>query len=355
MNPRYLFSFELQPGMICDEDVHSIAGHPIADKDTILTDEIIQLIRLNNITGIKVKDKVPNVLDRPITTASYMETPKYKEFHHDFTDIVDTFNNSINDVVNKNQPIDVDVLSDKCNSLLNQTGPGLELFNMLHCMKEFNDSTYTHSINVALIATMLGRWLNLSEKELDTLMLCGIFHDIGKLVIPDNILNKPGRLTDSEYAIIKKHSVGGYNILKDRQIDAQVKEACLLHHERCDGKGYPFGLKGSQIPDVAKIISIADVYDAMTAKRCYHDPICPFKVISALEDDAFTKFDPRFITTFLSNVSSTYINNSVRLSDNRVGEIIMSNTTDYAKPVVKCNNDFIDLSRTPGLEIVEVV
>lgn len=356
MGARFTFTFELKPGMIVADDVHSVTGLLIAEKNTILTDDIINLIKINNITDIKISDGIPNEdTDTISLNDKLVQSQRFKEFQTDFANNIDSFKNSMNDIISKNAPIDAEELNSKCSSLLNKTGPGLEIFIILENMKKYDDSTYTHCINVALISTMLGRWLNFSEKDLDILMLAGMLHDIGKLTIPDEVLNKPGALTPEEYAIIKKHSLGGYNILKDQNIDERVKKACLLHHERCDGNGYPFGLKADKIPAFAKIVTIADVYDAMTAKRCYHEPFCPFKVIAMLEDEAFQKYDPLFIKTFLENVVDSYINYTVRLSDGRIGKIVMINKNNYARPVIKCGNDFIDLSVNRNIEIEQII
>lgn len=357
MGDRFLFTFELEPGMLVADDVYSSAGHVIVQKGTELTAELITLIQQNNVTDVRIGQKAEST--ETSETPSYNEqirnSSEFKEFSEQYSKNVDVLKQTLNDIVSKNGNLEVSELTGKCNSLLRKTGPGFEVFSMLHCMKEFNDSTYTHSINVALIASMLGRWLGYCEADIEMLMICGMFHDIGKLTIPDAVLNKPGKLTDEEYAIIKKHTIDGYNLLKPKNIDVRIKEACLFHHERSDGKGYPLGLKAEKIPTFAKIITIADVYDAMTAKRCYHDPFCPFWVIGILEKEAYEKYDPLFISVFLENVAHTYLHNRVRLSDGREGEVIMVNRNNYSKPIVNCNGEFVDLSKTPNLEIKMII
>ena len=198
---------------------------------------------------------------------------------------------------------------------------------MLHSMRQFDDLTYVHSVNVALIASILGQWLKFSEKDIRILTISGLLHDIGKIMIPNEILTKPGKLTVAEYNIMKQHVNFGYEKVKNQNIDIRIKEACLLHHEKCDGTGYPFGLKSDHIPAVAKIIAIADVYDAMTSARVYRGALCPFEVIDTMYKDAFTKFEPEYILPFLKNVASSYINNDVRLSDGRIGKVVLINET----------------------------
>ena len=198
------------------------------------------------------------------------------------------------------------------------------MFDMLYNMRTVADSVYAHSLNVALISRMIGRWLRFERHDLDILTLAGLMHDIGKLLIPSDILNKPGSLTDEEFAKIKQHPALGYEILKRQpDLDSRIKKAALMHHERCDGSGYPTGLTEDYIDNFAMIVAIADVYDAMTAARSYRSPLCPFEVISKFEEDGFQKYHTKYILVFLKQIASTYQSNRVILSDGRGCTIVM--------------------------------
>ena len=229
------------------------------------------------------------------------------------------------------------------------TGSGV--FDMLHNMRQYDDFTYMHSMNVALICNVFAKWLGMSEKDVDILTLGGLLHDIGKLKIPDNIIRKPDKLSPAEYNIIKTHSLQGYNILKDKNIDENVKQCALMHHERCDGSGYPLGLTDSKINSYAKVVAIADVYDAMTAARVYRGPLCPFKVISIFESEGLQKYDSHYILTFLEHVTTTYMNNRVKLNNGMEGDVIFMNRNQYSRPMIQCGDKFIDLSKEPDLYI----
>ena len=131
--------------------------------------------------------------------------------------------------------------------------PPLSIFDMLHNMRQIDDSTYAHSLNVALIARMLGEWMSWPEEDLETLTLAGLLHDIGKCMISPEILNKPALLSPDEYEEVKKHARYGAEILENQPIDKRIVLAALMHHERCDGSGYPLGLTTNDIDDFAKI------------------------------------------------------------------------------------------------------
>lgn len=129
--------------------------------------------------------------------------------------------------------------------------------------------TKMHSENVSKYAVMLGEYLNLNEKDIEILRIGGLLHDIGKIGIPDYILNKTDNLTDEEFKIIKRHSINGELLFPDNEFK-EIKQIIRSHHERIDGKGYPDGLKENNIPYLVKIISIADTFDAMTTQRVYN-------------------------------------------------------------------------------------
>lgn len=161
--------------------------------------------------------------------------------------------------------------------------------------------TYTsgHSIRVAKCSEEIARRLGWGEAEIQNIHYIALLHDIGKIGIPDSILNKPARLGNEEFAIIKKHPVIGGEILKDIHMIEHVAEGALYHHERYDGKGYPHGLKGEEIPLHARIVGIADAYDAMTSNRVYRAKLSDEQVISEFERCRGTQFDPELTDLFL--------------------------------------------------------
>ncbi len=222
-------------------------------------------------------------------------------------------------------------------------------------MREIDDTTFAHSINVALISAVIGRWMKFSEDDVQILMSCGLFHDVGKLLIPKEILTKPGKLTDEEYEIIKTHAVKGYQLLKEMDLDERILLSAMAHHERCDGSGYPLKLHSPQINTFAKIVAIADVYDAMTSARVYRGPVCPFKVISIFEKEGFALYDPVYLLPFLSNVVNTYIHNSVLLSNNMKGEVVLINPRALSRPVVKCGEEYINLAKNWDISIEAIL
>ena len=364
MSDKTIFIFDAVEGDIVSEDIYTPDGHILVKKGTVLDYSIISNISGNHILEIKVYDRESeqSFEDSEIENnenEKYFDkirkSAQYKQFKKTYDENIIDIKDGLNEVVANNAPIDTDMLIEGTQQILSENKNSLQIFDMLHSMRQFDDLTYVHCVNVALIASIIGKWLGYGEDDIKVLIISGILHDIGKLMIPNEILTKPGKLSSDEFKIMKQHVNLGYEKLKNQNIDMRVKEACLLHHEKCDGTGYPFGLKSKDIPAVAKIIAVADVYDAMTAARVYRGALCPFEVIKIMYNDAFTKFDPAYILPFLKNVASSYIHNDVRLSDGRKVKVILINDNALHLPVVQCGDEFVDLSRSHGLSVSAII
>ena len=185
-------------------------------------------------------------------------------------------------------------------------------------------NTSQHSARVAEYSVLIGKELGFDDARCEQLKKAALLHDIGKIGIPDRILNKPDRLTDEEYAIMKSHVVKGGEILKSFTLIEHVEDGALYHHERYDGKGYVHGLKGEEIPLNARIIGIADAFDAMTANRVYRKQLDMKYVIEEIKKGKGTQFDPKLADILLElidigriDVESLYhsMNNKVEGSD----------------------------------------
>jgi len=168
--------------------------------------------------------------------------------------------------------------------------------------------TKQHSVMVSKISVALARKLGCSGEELEALNVGGNLHDIGKIGIPDNILLKPGKLTDEEYEIIKRHPVIGSNIIRHMGMWNLEEKIVRCHHERFDGKGYPEGLKGEEIPFLARILSVADVYHALTSDRSYRKKMSRETALSIIFDSAGTQFDPEIVPVFIGLFEKSAIN-----------------------------------------------
>lgn len=362
---------DLLPGMVTAIPVRTKRGQLIINPNVELTRTLISRLEFYGIASVQITEnkqvatpmetpkdpayfpaKSPVSAPSPVSDASYSQklksSPEFQRFQVDFTLRSQDLKNCFDAYLSDGGTVNKEELLSKTISLVSPKQTTLDVFDMLHNMRQVNDSTYAHSLNVAIISRIIGKWLHFSNEELDTLTLAGLLHDIGKTKIPDEVLNKDGKLTDEEFQMIRNHPKYGYDILKSQPLNSHIKKAALMHHERCDGSGYPMGLTMEEIDDHALIIAIADVYDAMTAARSYRAPLCPFEVIAEFEKDGLQKYKPKYILTFLENIANAYQNNRVMLSDGTSARIVLLNHRRLSKPLVQLDDGAcIDLEKSP--------
>jgi diguanylate cyclase (GGDEF)-like protein/PAS domain S-box-containing protein len=190
-----------------------------------------------------------------------------------------------------------------------QTARNESVMSILHTLKDKYNEERIHSDKVSFYCKRMGEVLGLDEDHVKELEIAGLMHDIGKITIPDSILDKPDKLTSDEWKIMKTHTINGYNILRSADKYSRLAEYALTHHERWDGNGYPNGLHGENIPLFSRIISISDAFEAMTADRPYRKALSQEIAIAELIRCSGSQFDPRLVNIFINDVIQHQIEN----------------------------------------------
>lgn len=184
-----------------------------------------------------------------------------------------------------------------------------DIFSALITGLDLHDRyTRGHSEAVSLISLKIGKSMGLSKSEINDLYLAALVHDIGKVIIPSKILNKPTKLTNEEYSLIKKHSKAGFDILINTTLHSNIAYYVLYHHERWDGKGYPSGISGCKIPKISQIISVADAWNAMTSKRPYKEMVDKNSAIQELMQNRGTQFSPEVVDAYITILENEFKN-----------------------------------------------
>lgn len=232
------------------------------------------------------------------------------------------------------QRLDLDRLVDKANSLVDSLLSGTYA-PMLHLMYDYDACTYTHTKNVTLLALLAAIEMQYSVDDLRNIALGAILHDIGKLAVPLSILDKPGRLTPKEFAVVQKHPRIGYDMIADAgPVSSAVKQIVLQHHENFDGSGYPMCLDRYHGYRHARLVHICDVYEAMCAKRPYKLPMSREQVREFIQSKTGTMFDPELVRKFLDVVPAYLVGEE--LSVNGIS-CIVQNTCSSLNPIVMHN------------------
>ncbi|MGL6231682.1 HD-GYP domain-containing protein [Aeromonas rivipollensis] len=221
-----------------------------------------------------------------------------------------------------------------------------------------------HSMNVAILLANFGRYLGLERNVLKELTLGGLLHDVGKIMTPDEVLNKPGKLTDEEFGVMRQHVVHSYDILSNTAgITPTMLEVAANHHERLDGTGYPQRLKGDQLSLYTRMSGIVDVYDAVTADRVYKQGMQPTQAFRVLLKGIDQHFDAELVTKFIKCMGVYPVGTLVQLSNQRLAVVMQRNEQQPLKPVVKViyhatqrhylEVQWLDLARNGGQESIE--
>ncbi len=380
---------ELQPAMVVAEDIVTKRGQVIAKAGTPLTSPLIARLSFYRIENVAVEDEdttdisaiiEPPPLPTPAPTPPPAPTPtpvpqrstvnetlsysnrlkaapEYQEFQVNYSIAVNELEDVFIDI------LEFRGLNFNQEQILNKVSPlyhhktSLDILSLLQTMGGSEDTVYAHSVNVALVSRAIGKWLKMSKQDLDDLTMAGLLHDLGKAQVPPEILNKAGKLTDEEFATIKKHTLDGRKMLKEvPNMDPRFLNAASQHHERSDGTGYPRNLTDDEIDDFAAIIAIADVYDAMTASRSYRAAMCPFQVIAAFERDGLSKYRTKYILTFLEHIAMAHQNSLVVLSNASRGRVVYINHSFLSKPIVELSDgSMLDLSRQSEISITSIL
>lgn len=232
--------------------------------------------------------------------------------------------------------------------------------NLLRLLNEAKDKehvTYKHCINVGLTAGALAEWLQLSDQEIREAILGGLLHDVGKVMIPEKIINKAGKLIAYEFSIIRCHAYYSFQLVQFcSYIPEPVKYAVWQHHERLDGSGYPSQLKGQEISFLAQILAVADVYDAMTSDRAQRSELTLFDVIDDLSIEMFGKLNPDICLMLIHKMKDRLIGSSVLLNTGEEAKIIRFDPEIDHQPWIKLDNgNYVDLTNDKVRKIVQVI
>jgi putative nucleotidyltransferase with HDIG domain len=342
MQTCFVNVWDLKRGMILAEAIYNSYGAVIVGEETEVDDNLISKLDALNINRVKVyrQDEASR---------------KAAEVTKEYTENIGVIKDIIYDI-SVGKSLKMEVVNNVSETVCSRVNDAAGIVNCLNEIRGVDEYTYTHSMNVSLLSMLITKWLGCSEEKIKLATQAGLLHDIGKSKIDQNILIKPAKLTDEEFEEMKKHPVYGYKICeKTPGVPREVCMAVLMHHEREDGSGYPMMAKGHQISDLAKIVAVADVYDAMTSNRAHRARVCPFEVFSEMLYNFFGNLDINIVKVFVSNMANFYIGEYVKLNSDEIGEIVHINPRDVSRPLIRIDNAIIDLMVERNLKIIELV
>lgn len=326
-------------------DIYSDSGVLLVPISTIITYDHVILLEENGIT-LQTDD---------VTSIGLYNGRDFEQYHKVIDETVKQLGEIFGEVRNIRK-IPLDDLRKDVIPNIHEVSDSTYLLPLFVALQAKDDYTYRHNIAVGAIANLIGKWMKLDKHELLQLTTAALLHDVGKMLIPESILNKPGKFTDEEYSIMKKHTIYGYEILKET-VGITYRQAlvALQHHERMDGSGYPLGIRKDNIDLFSRIVAVADVFHAMTSNRVYRNHSPFYEVLAEMGKNMFKTLDPAITMLFIEKTMNCLIGYSVLLTDGRKGTILMIPKSDPARPLIQVGDKFIDLSKDLSLHIEQIV
>ncbi|HHY76879.1 MAG TPA: HD-GYP domain-containing protein [Clostridiales bacterium] len=348
MKRKYIHIYQCKPGYILADDAVDENGILIVSKGTMINEHIIKRLIDFRIRQISVYD------DKQVDN-NEIKKEQIAHLRRDYKKNINVMKQLINDLA-AGKKLDFEKVKFVSDSVYYRISTITNLTEYMNAVKDIDVYTYRHSINVSIYAYFIAKWLGMEESEIKNVITTGILHDIGKSRIPDSILNKRGPLLPEEFEKMKEHVEIGYKLSLDiKCINDNIREGVLMHHENVDGSGYPYSLKGDKINLYAKIISVADVYDALTSERVYKKRNTPFDAFKEIIKMGYSKFDPKILTTFLTNIYVYYIGSMVKMNNGQIGQVVFVSPLRITAPIVSVGGRCIDLSEKKYFRIDEML
>lgn len=343
----------LQPGMIIAKNIYDADANLLLSKDIVLTANYINRLKVIGLSSVYIltEKKHNNIIYQEDIIREEIRLKAIKSIGKTFQKCLST------------KKLDVEEINDVTNTIIDEIMQSKTRMIQLSDIIAFDEYTFGHSVNVCAISTMIGILCQYSPKRLHELALGAILHDIGKILIPIEILNKKEKLTDSEMSLMRKHSELGFELLrKTSHLSVVPMHIAFQHHENFNGSGYPRGLSESRIHHYARIVTIADVYDAITTDRPYQKARTPYQAYEIMLSEASVKYDISILEKFFDNLVIFNVGSLILLSNGFYAMVtdLSSGLPFYPviKIIAKPNRDiltediYIDLKEYHSIKII---
>ncbi|MDA8233195.1 MAG: HD-GYP domain-containing protein [Clostridia bacterium] len=341
-------------GMVLGKTIYSASGNALLAVGVALTPMFINRLNELGVPAVYVRDGLCDDIEIPEIISELTRVDAQKA-------VKDVFEQCI-----RSDKVNFNIVRNIANNLADEALSNREQPINLTDIRTYDDYNYGHSVNGALLAIMTGIALGYNQLQLRDLAVGVLLHDIGKVFINKELLNKPGKLTTKEFEEVKKHSAKGFEILKTHEeINLLTAHVAFQHHEKYDGSGYPRGLKGKDIHEYARIAALADVYDALTTERVYRKAYTPFQATQVLIDCSNSHFDPTLLKAFIQNIAVYPVGSIVTLTSGEIGVVIKTRREKTKRPLVRILTDKnkkrvssmeeVDLTEKTELQVIKLL
>lgn len=335
----------LKNGDILGEDIYSNHGDKLYSKGTKMDPKALDRLARHNIMAVTIMEDVDFAETH---TEKVKASDDFRNFKTIYYECVPSFRKIIDDLVIDHVKPPVDQLLGIYVKLASNAATGNKLLEYLvNIPPDMENMIYEHMLNCGMIASVFANWLGMTKQEMFVFIQCGFLYDVGKLCLPRELIYKPAKLTDEEFALMKTHTTLGSDLLKSVGMTGSIADCALQHHEKGDGSGYPNHLRINEIDNFAQYMSIIDAYEAMSAPKTYRFPLNMFEIISNFEKDSI-KYNKMKLEAIMFHIASTQMGLHAKLNDGREGDVIYINNLNCARPMLRDETgQIIDLNKEP--------
>ncbi|MFD2629009.1 HD-GYP domain-containing protein [Oceanobacillus kapialis] len=352
---------KVDAGTILAQTIYNENGIILIKEGKRLTEKLLQRLLNNGITYIYIEDGKTDDINLDQVIPDKLRVEATNTIKETFLELKELGLGQRSYVLEKRS----EELSNVVEQILSEIQLSENALSLLADIFVSDNYVFQHSLNVTIYSLAIGVEMKFTKKQLTEIGVGALLHDIGKMFIEPDILQKPAKLSDEEFEIIKGHTQIGYDYLrKHHYIPAVVSHCAYQHHERLDGSGYPRGIQGEDIHPYAKVIGIADVFDAVTSSRVYREAMLPHEGLEILYAGAVDLFDKEMIEAFKRSVVAYPNGLTLKLSDGRVGVVLRQNSNSCDRPVIRIleENDEkitepyeVDLEQTVNVTVKQVM
>lgn len=335
----------LEEGMMISQNIKDRMDRVLIAKGTILNDYLIDSLKKLGLGGVYIQEGEEDIAVQkteeqiPVCAAARNNISKYREEDPAKVTLTESVKKRISEGIqylyNNSDSANFSTTTNNItNNLMKAINDNAAIAVDINALKTSDEYTFKHSVDVATMSMVIAKKQGLKQDDIYNIGISGLLHDMGKSKIPLEILNKPDRLNDEEFAVMKQHTVYGYQILKEKnEFSTAISLAVLQHHEKMNGKGYPLGVTSERISPYAKILSVADVYDALVTERPYKKPMSQrtaVEIIMSMTDE----LDITAMKSFLASVILYPVDTTVKLSNGEDARVVKNNPESVLRPTV---------------------
>ncbi|NLB77789.1 MAG: HD-GYP domain-containing protein [Clostridiaceae bacterium] len=342
---------EVRAGMKLVKDVVLDDGRILLLKGFTIKPRYLNKLKVYTVPFIYVEDDI-------VELEEISEERVYEDAFSNIKDIMES--------IRYDEKVDIEELKETVDDMVQHILNDDMVFMTLTGIRDIDNYTFLHSVDVCIYSVITAKALNINNNDIYELALAAILHDVGKCKIPLSILNKPGKLTTEEFEVMKHHSIKGFEIVGQMPgISERIARVICQHHEKWDGSGYPLGLKNYDIELWARIISISDVYDALTANRVYRKRFMPHEAAEYLMANNESQFDPRILQSFINNIAIYPQDIIVLLNTGEVARVLPAKGMASMRPKVSVITKKdgppifdpyeIDIHKNPTVFVVDII